>query len=471
MAAALLGSLKGRRERGEGMDVSPKCAPHEGRSSPCTRRARTHVLAEVPDAPDLEGARGLDVLQLHEDLGARGLGEGQALQDGRNDVEGLLAPDWLGCHGLTTRVLPGTGGGVTSCSPRVPPPPAPMATPGSVRSTGAPGEGQGCPQCPLPTLGCSSTNGLPLEAPRIGSATPSSILPVPTPPLSPGARCTPIPLPGVPGDLAARPQPPPSLRDTRGTGEVGGAVPVSPGPRAQPRSRARGRGQTLSRPRCLLSAGRVLQPRGWTGAQGSRPAPGTLPGDPAGTNTGGRASQISAAFTCPGDGMWAPRRWGKKRGSSQIVLEALKCLPWILSGSAKNRPKNRILPLNPWCSQGSLHTPNPQPRHFSVARNEPSPPLLTLQSPHPTESSPGSTSQGTQPLQLGETPEKSPLSCSWPRLAPCGQRSPLGEGRYQVAQPEPGPDQRSSSPQAKQAEPPPFLWDPSLSPSPGDPPG
>lgn len=65
MAAALPGSLKGRRERGKGTAASPHCAPHEGRSSPCTHHAHTHILAEVPDAPDLEGARGLDVLHLH----------------------------------------------------------------------------------------------------------------------------------------------------------------------------------------------------------------------------------------------------------------------------------------------------------------------------------------------------------------------------------------------------------------------
>lgn len=73
---------------------------------------------------------------------------------------------------------------------------------------------------------------------------------VPPPPpsrWSPHPRCPQAPraqpvlqprrgLPGVPRDLAACPHPPPSLRHTRGTGDVGGAVPVSPGPRAQPRS-------------------------------------------------------------------------------------------------------------------------------------------------------------------------------------------------------------------------------------------
>lgn len=49
--------------------------------------------------------------------------------------------------------------------------------------------------------------------------------------------------------------------------------------------------------------------RGWSGAEGGRPWPGTLPGD---TNTGGPASQTPAALTCPGDGMWAPRRWGEE---------------------------------------------------------------------------------------------------------------------------------------------------------------
>lgn len=80
-------------------------------------------------------------------------------------MEGLLAPDWLGCHGLTTDALPGRGAGVTSCSPRVPPS-APMPTAGSVRSTGAPREGQGCPQRSLPSPGCSSTDGLSLGDPR-----------------------------------------------------------------------------------------------------------------------------------------------------------------------------------------------------------------------------------------------------------------------------------------------------------------
>lgn len=56
--------------------VPPPCPYH------CPYRAHTHLLAEVADAPDLEGARGLDILQLHVDSGAPRPGQGQALQEG-----------------------------------------------------------------------------------------------------------------------------------------------------------------------------------------------------------------------------------------------------------------------------------------------------------------------------------------------------------------------------------------------------
>lgn len=55
----------------------PLPCPHH-----CPYCAHTHLLAEVADAPDLEGARGLDILQLHVDSGAPRPGQGQALQDG-----------------------------------------------------------------------------------------------------------------------------------------------------------------------------------------------------------------------------------------------------------------------------------------------------------------------------------------------------------------------------------------------------
>lgn len=46
-----------------------------------------HLLAEMPDAPDLEGAGRLHVLALEEDGGARHLGQRPALQQRRDHVE------------------------------------------------------------------------------------------------------------------------------------------------------------------------------------------------------------------------------------------------------------------------------------------------------------------------------------------------------------------------------------------------
>lgn len=50
---------------------------------------RPHLLAEVPDAADLEGAAGLHVLALEEDGGAGHLGQRPALQQRTDPVEGL----------------------------------------------------------------------------------------------------------------------------------------------------------------------------------------------------------------------------------------------------------------------------------------------------------------------------------------------------------------------------------------------
>lgn len=204
--------------------------------------------------------------------------------------------------------------------------------------------------------------------------------------------------------------------------------------------------------------------RGWSGAEAAGHGRARCRGTQTRVAPPARPPRLSHAreMGCglPGDG-------GKRKCSSQIILGALQGLHWVLSGGARNTYQQifRVLPLSLWCSQGSLHTSNPQPRHLSLPPNEPSHPCQALTPWQPLNPLQASHPRGAQPLQLGETPGMSPPSSSW---APHGQRSPLREGLCQETQPEAGPDPRSSSPQAKQAESPPFLWDPSLSPSPGD---
>lgn len=132
----------------------------------------------------------------------------------------------------------------------------------------------------------------------------------------------------------------------------------------------------------------------------------------------------------------------------------------------------RILPLNPWCSQGSLHPPNPQPRHPSLPPNEPSQPSAHPAKP-PPHGSPWILSKlhipgGLSPSSWGRTPRRAPpapaghavLGTLWTQITPWRGAVPSDPAR---ARPRPKVQQPLSK-----AQPPPFLWDPSLSPSPGD---
>lgn len=189
------------------------------------------------------------------------------------------------------------GCGVISCSPRVPPPAAPAPTLGSVRSTGGSREGQGCPQCPLPSLGRSSTDGLSLEYPRTGCATPSSILRVPR---CPGhtLSCNPVRtgIPGVPrGSLRVL-----SHRRACGTQE---AEVTSEGPCRCPQvavlSHTAGQGAGVGR----CPGGAVCSALGGFYSPGLDRSRRRLAGHGRVTNTCGPASHIPAAFTCPGEEM------------------------------------------------------------------------------------------------------------------------------------------------------------------------
>lgn len=75
-----------------------------------------HLLAEVPDAPDLEGADGLHVLALEEDSGARHLGQRPALQQGCGHVEGLCLA--VALHAVTA--TPKAAGGQDTHRPEQP---------------------------------------------------------------------------------------------------------------------------------------------------------------------------------------------------------------------------------------------------------------------------------------------------------------------------------------------------------------
>lgn len=122
------------KQEGEEERAQPRGPKTEGSTGcphytpPWTPPCHTHLLAEVPDAPDLEGAGGLHVLQLHVDLGPCHAGQGQALQERGHEVEGPL-----GLHG---RALPGVG--VTAGVPK----PALKPTESSLgtgRAAGGPG--------------------------------------------------------------------------------------------------------------------------------------------------------------------------------------------------------------------------------------------------------------------------------------------------------------------------------------------
>lgn len=69
----------------------PALAPIRSRPSPLPSLlpTRPHLLAEMPDAADLEGASGLHVLTLEEDSGAGHLGQCPALQQRSDGVEVL----------------------------------------------------------------------------------------------------------------------------------------------------------------------------------------------------------------------------------------------------------------------------------------------------------------------------------------------------------------------------------------------
>lgn len=187
MPAALPGSLESRRERKEGHSrVAPPWPRNRGqhgvpplhtrppRTPPRTPPCHAHLLAEVPDAPDLEGAGGLHVLQLHVDLGPRRTGQGQALQEGGHEVEGPL-----GLHG---RALPGVG--VTGGVPKPPQSPRKAAwgpgepQVGSVpRGTWCPWGLPACPRasCPAPR----ATSGDGRRRCDVGGAVPVAAGPVP----------------------------------------------------------------------------------------------------------------------------------------------------------------------------------------------------------------------------------------------------------------------------------------------------
>lgn len=194
---------------------------------------------------------------------------------------------------------------------------SPTAAPGSVWGAGASLEGQGCPQCLLLALRCSSTEpwgaamGPPCQSTRTSWATPSSWSPSSQCPQVSPSDSVPRPACGgiylVSHGVSLRvptPRPQPSLQKGRGTGDVRGAVPESPCPQ--------GLNFALALP-VYSASSRFFQPWGWIGAESAQCSPGTVPG------VLGRDSHMCplqpntpAAFACPGDGM--------RRGSSQGTL-------------------------------------------------------------------------------------------------------------------------------------------------------
>lgn len=345
-----------------------------------------------------------------------------------------------------------------------------MPTAGSVRSTGAPREGQGCPQRSLPSPGCSSTDGLSLGDPRDRPCRP---LLHPAGPHTPGVPVRTLSCsPG--GDyLVSRGTSLRVLTHRRVCGTQEGQV-TSEGPCRCPQvpvlshGAAKGRGSDIA-PAPLFAqrwAGFTATGLDWgrrRPAVAGHAVKHVWPRQPdSGSFHMPRRRDVGSQETGEEERQ-LPNYFGDPQGFAlDIIRSAQKLVPADF----------RILPLNPWCSQGSLHPPNPQPRHPSLPPNEPSQPPAHPAKP-PPHGSPWILSKlhipgGLSPSSWGRTLRRAPpapagravLGTLWTQITPWRGVVPNDPAR---ARPRPKVQQPLSK-----AEPPPFLWDPSLSPSPGD---